>query len=76
MQGPKNQTVNNEVVSLIEVSSGVVGVSDKAVFFSTLKTLAPDAVATLGTGDKAKLGEHGIVIEKDKVASVHAVKGR
>ena len=59
---------------MIEVSGGVVGVSDKAVFFSTLKTLAPDAVATLGKGDKAKLGEHGIVIEKDKVASVHAVK--
>lgn len=59
---------------MIEIKGGVVGVSDRAVFFSTRKDLQPQAVAALGQKEKSQLGEHGRVIEKDKVASVHAAK--
>ncbi|MES2610375.1 MAG: hypothetical protein V4679_09060 [Pseudomonadota bacterium] len=60
---------------MIEVNGGIVGVSDRAVFFSTQKNLGPQALATLGKKEKAQLGEHGgRLIEKDKVASVHAAK--
>lgn len=59
---------------MIEVNGGMVGVSDRAVFFSTQKNLEPRALATLGKKEKAQLGEHGRLIEKDKVASVHAAK--
>lgn len=59
---------------MIEIKGGVVGVSDRAVFFSTQKNLQPHAVSTLGKNEKSQLGEHGRVIEKDKVASVHAAK--
>lgn len=59
---------------MIEVKGGVVGISDKAVFFTTNKTLEPQLAATVGKAEKSQLGEHGIVIEKDKVASVHAIK--
>lgn len=48
--------------------------SDRAVFFSTQKNLQPQALAALGNKDKAQLGEHGRLIEKDKVASVEAAK--
>ena len=59
---------------MIEVNGGIVGVSDRAVYFSTQKNLAPQAVAALGKKEKALLGEHGRLIEKDKVASVQATK--
>lgn len=59
---------------MIEIKGGVVGVSDRAVFFSTETNLQPQAVSTLGKKEKSQLGEQGRVIEKDKVASVHAAK--
>lgn len=59
---------------MIEIKGGVVGVSDRAVFFSTQTDLQPHAVSTLGKKEKSQLGEHGRVIEKEKVATVHAAK--
>ena len=59
---------------MVEVKGGVVGVSDYAVFFTTQKDLQPNVVATISKKQKSPLGEHGRVIEKDKVASVHAAK--
>lgn len=59
---------------MIEVKGGVVGISDRAVFFTTNKALEPQLAASVGKAEKPQLGEHGIVIEKDKIASVHAIK--
>lgn len=59
---------------MVEVKGGVVGASDRAVFFSTRKDLPAQAVARLGTPEKSQLGEHGRLIEKEKVASVHAAQ--
>lgn len=57
---------------MVEINGGVVGTSDRAVFFTTRRDLPARTAETLGKAQKAALGEHGKLIEKDKVASVHA----
>ncbi|RYF07169.1 MAG: hypothetical protein EOO31_07435 [Comamonadaceae bacterium] len=59
---------------MVEVKGGAVGASNGAVFFTTKKDLPAQAMATLGPKEKSLLGEHGRLIEKDKVASVHAAQ--
>lgn len=59
---------------MVEVNGGIVGASDRAVFFTTRKDLPVQALAKLGKNEKSQLGEHGRIIEKEKVASVHASK--